>query len=136
MARAGSALLQAESYLIPVPLHWSRLFKRRYNQSAELARSLAKITSAQALPDGLIRVRQTPSQGGLSRLERRGNVRNAFRVSPRHRRKIANSHAIVIDDVMTTGATVEACAIALIDAGATRVDVLTLARAEQNAPLT
>ena len=135
LARAGAELLGDADIVAPVPLHWRRLFRRRYNQSAELARALARLSGVAALPDGLARTRQTPTQGGLNRRQRRTNVRDAFAVPARHQARIAGKHAIVIDDVMTTGATVEACAAALLDAGAAKVDVLCLARVEVGAVL-
>lgn len=135
MLRPGAEMLREADWLVPVPLHWRRLFKRRYNQSAELARALARSSGVAALPDGLARTRQTPSQGSLSRTRRRANVRDAFTVPARHRERIAGRHVVVIDDVMTTGATVEACAAALLDAGAARADVLCLARVEEGAAL-
>ena len=132
MHRAGANLLTDADWLVPVPLHWSRLFQRRYNQSAELARALARVSGVQALPDGLVRHRKTPSQGGLSRRRRQANVQDAFHVSARQRDRLAGTHIILIDDVMTTGATLNACAAALIDAGATKVDALCLARVPQD----
>ena len=128
MQRAGADLLQDADFLIPVPLHWQRLFKRRYNQSAELTRALARLSKVRALPDGLVRTRRTPSQGGLSHRQRRENVRDAFGVKDRYRERINGAKIILIDDVMTTGATLEECASALAAGGAARVDALTLAR--------
>ncbi|MCA8927448.1 MAG: ComF family protein [Alphaproteobacteria bacterium] len=135
MARPGADMLRQADWLVPVPLHWRRLFQRRYNQSAELARALARIAGVPALPDGLVRVRKTPSQGGLSRRRRRANVLGAFAVADRHRHRIDGRRVIVVDDVMTTGATAEACATALLAAGASGVDVLCLARVEAGTPL-
>lgn len=135
MLRPGAEMLRTADWLVPVPLHWRRLFQRRYNQSAELARALARIAGVRALPDGLVRTRRTPSQGGLSRRQRQANVRDAFAVPHRHQARVRGGHAVVIDDVMTTGATVDACAAALLAAGARRVDVLCLARVEEGASL-
>lgn len=135
LQRAGAEMLGKTDFLVPVPLHWSRLFQRRYNQSAELTRALARLSQVKALPDGLIRNRRTPSQGGLSRQRRHHNVRDAFSVKCRYRTRIAGANIVLIDDVLTTGATLEACARALLDAGATQVDALTLARVEHDTPL-
>lgn len=132
MQRAGAEILPGADWLIPVPLHWTRLFHRRYNQSAELTRAIARVSGAAALPDGLCRTRQTPSQGGLTRSKRRSNVRDVFQVSARHLDKFRGARIILIDDVMTTGATLDACAAVLLDAGAETVDALCLARVEQN----
>jgi ComF family protein len=128
MARAGAPLLADADIVAPVPLHWSRLLARRYNQSALLANALAKQTGKTALPDLLRRRRRTPSQGGLGRLARFRNVAGAFSVAPRHRTALADRKVLLIDDVLTTGATVEACAKVLLRAGAAQVSVLTLAR--------
>lgn len=136
LQRAGADLLAEADFLVPVPLHWRRLFQRRYNQSAELARALASLSKVRALPDGLVRTRRTPSQGGLSRQQRRENVEDAFRVKERYRPRIDGANVVLIDDVTTTGATLEACADALLGAGAARADALTLARVVQETPLT
>jgi ComF family protein len=128
MARAGANLLAEADIVAPVPLHWSRLLARRYNQAALLANALAKLAGKQALPDLLRRRRRTPTQGGLGRSARFRNVAGAFEIVGRHRAKIADKHILLIDDVLTTGATVEACAKALLRAGASNVSVLTLAR--------
>lgn len=135
LQRAGAELLGDADFLVPVPLHWQRLFKRRYNQSAELTRTLARFSKVTALPDGLVRTRRTPSQGGLSQKRRRENVRDAFSVKDRYRERINGAKVIIIDDVMTTGATLEECAAALLAAGAAGVDALTLARVPQLAQM-
>ena len=128
MARAGAGLLAEADIVAPVPLHWSRLLARRYNQSALLANALARLSGKTALPDLLRRRRRTPSQGGLGRSARFRNVAGAFSVAPRHKARLAECNVLLIDDVLTTGATVEACAKALLRAGAAQVSVLTLAR--------
>ena len=131
MARAGAALLAEAELIAPVPLHWRRLLLRRYNQAQLLARMLppaAPGLQARLAPDLLRRSRWTGSQGGLRRDERRRNVHLAFDVHPRWRGTVAGRTVLLVDDVLTTGATVEACAVALQRAGAAAVDVLTLAR--------
>ena len=133
MQRAGAELLADSDFLVPVPLHWTRLFKRRYNQSAELARALARLSGVPMLPNTLQRPHRTPSQGGLSQSERRANVKHAFRVKDRYRDRINGSCITLVDDVLTTGATLDACAQVLLDAGALRVDALTLARVPSRA---
>ena len=126
MARSGEALLDEVDLVTPVPLHRFRLFTRRYNQSGLLAREIARATGLDVAPDALRRTRHTPSQGGLTRRGRFLNVRGAFKARPG--RDVAGRRVLLVDDVMTTGATADACAKALLRAGAARVDVLTLAR--------
>jgi ComF family protein len=116
MARAGAEL------------HWRRLFTRRYNQAALLGRMVARNADAVLAPDLLRRARWTGSQAGLKAKERRRNVRQAFEVPPRWQAKLQGRTVLLVDDVLTTGATVDACTRALIQAGAAHVDVLTLAR--------
>lgn len=128
MARAGRALLAEADLVAPVPLHPIRLFARRYNQAALLAQALARTTGVPALPDLLLRRRHTPPQGRFSAAARRRNVAGAFAVSPRHRGALAGRRVLLVDDVMTTGATVSACARVLRRQGAAGVDVLVLAR--------
>lgn len=129
MARSGAALLGEAELVAPVPLHWRRLLARRYNQAALLAQPLAGRAGIAAVPDLLLRRRATPSQGRLSRAERQRNVAGAFAVNPRRADLLRGKRLLLIDDVMTTGATVSACARAALRAGAAAVDVLVLARA-------
>ena len=128
MARAGAELLGDADLVAPVPLHWRRLFTRRYNQAALLARVVARDGNASWRPTCCARVRWTGSQAGLKAGERRRNVRKAFEVHPRWLAKLKGRTVLLVDDVLTTGATVEACTRALHRAGAAHVDVLTLAR--------
>jgi ComF family protein len=129
LARAGAELLADASLLVPVPLHRWRLFWRRYNQAALLAQAVHRITGIAHVPDLLVRCRMTPAQGKLSVGARRDNVAGAFRLRPGVASRVAGARLVVIDDVLTTGATAAECARVLMRAGAARVDVLTLARA-------
>jgi ComF family protein len=126
MARAGDALLQDADGLIPVPLHWRRLWARRFNQSAALAKIVSQASGVPVVGDALKRVKATLQQVGLSASERATNVQGAFAVVDRS--QIAGRRLILIDDVLTSGATIDACARALNRAGAAAVDVLVLAR--------
>lgn len=132
MAHAGSELLAEADLIVPVPLHWRRLLTRRYNQALLLARIAANLAGrhspARLAPDLLLRRRWTGTQAGLAARERRSNVQKAFEVRPRWRSELQGKTVLLVDDVLTTGATVEACVRALRKAGAAEVDVLTLAR--------
>ncbi len=128
MLRSGRALLAAADVLVPVPLHWRRLLKRRYNQAALLANRLGAATGKPVLPDALRRRRATSPLGGLSALERRGMLRDAFAVAPRRVARLAGRRVLLVDDVLTSGATANACAEVLLAAGARGVDVLAVAR--------
>lgn len=134
LARAGGDLLGDAELIAPVPLHRWRLLRRGYNQAAMLAHALARETGLPVVPDLLQRVRATASQQGLSATARLENVTTrAFRVHPWHRRRPAGRRILLIDDVLTTGATAGACARVLQQAGAAGVDVLTLARVVRDA---
>ena len=128
MARAGGELLSNCDLIVPVPLHWARLFKRRYNQAALLANILGQSSGRRVAPRLLQRVKATPSQGRLSRTSRERNVASAFRVHPSATEELRGRRVLLVDDVFTTGATVSACSRALKRAGADGVDVLVLAR--------
>ncbi len=128
LERAGRPLLETADLIVPVPLHRWRLLKRRYNQAALLAQALARRTGLPAVNDLLRRKRATPSQGGLSAAGRRANVRGAFAVRPAYADRLAGRRVLLVDDVMTTGATVNAVATVLRRHGVLGVDVLTLAR--------
>ena len=129
MARSGADLLAGAELVAPVPLHWRRLIARRYNQAALLSQPLARSAGIDAVPDLMQRRRATPSQGRLSRAERQRNVAGAFAVNPARVTLLRGRRLLLVDDVMTTGATVSACARAALKAGAAAVDVLVLARA-------
>jgi ComF family protein len=127
--RGGRGLIPETDVIVPVPLHPFRLWTRRYNQSAELARALARQTGKPVNFAALQRGRHTPSQGVMrSAGARRRNMRGAFGVSLRHKTAIAGRNVLLVDDVLTTGATVDACARALKRAGAAKVFVLAIAR--------
>lgn len=128
MARVGSDLLADADVVLPVPLHRRRLLSRRYNQSVMLAKSLAEGAGKPMLSDILIRKRHTPTQGHLSPAARRRNVEGAFRTNPDRLPEIVGCRLLLIDDVLTTGATVNAAARRLKRDGAAAVDVLTFAR--------
>jgi len=132
MARAGRELLAEANALVPVPLHWRRLWARRFNQSAALAGAISALCGMPVMHRGLIRVRATPQQVGLSKAERADNVQGVFRGPGEHKAEIMGQRVVVIDDVLTSGATVDACARALLRAGAAHVDVLVFARVVAN----
>ena len=132
--RAAAPLLPDADVVVPVPLHRWRLLARRFNQSAVLAALMARRADAAMVPDLLVRTRRTPPQTRLSGPERRRNVRGAFAVRPTRAPLVAGRSVLLVDDVLTTGATVSACARALRKAGAARVDVATLARATRVRP--
>jgi ComF family protein len=115
-------------FIAPVPLHHWRLFKRRYNQAALLSLHLGRLTGKPALVDLLIRKHATPIQGHLSRQERQENAKGAFTLNARCRARIADKTIVQIDDVLTTGATVNECSWISLKAGAKAVNVLVLAR--------
>jgi ComF family protein len=128
MARAGSILLARADIIVPVPLHRTRLRERHYNQAALLAHALAKHRAARAIPDALIRARPTPSLGSLTAAARAEIVGDAFAVRPHRLAAINGQRILLVDDVMTSGATARACTDVLLDAGAAAVDVLVAAR--------
>ncbi len=129
LARTGDDLLRSADIIVPVPLHRWRLWKRRYNQAALLADQLSRRSGKPHRPMVLERTRAAPSQGEMpSAKARRRNVLSAFRVQPGMREQVRGKRILLIDDALTTGATVDACARALKRAGAARVDVLTVSR--------
>jgi ComF family protein len=135
ISRAAADLLAEADAVAPVPLHRWRLLSRRYNQAAEIARPLARRAGAAYWPDVLVRARHTDSQGGKSGSGRRRNVAGAFQVPAARRRQVEGRRVLLIDDVLTTGATAEACARALLAAGASAVDLAVAARVRERPSL-
>lgn len=128
LSRSAADLLVDADVLVPVPLHRLRLLSRRYNQAAEIARALGRTSRVAYAPDALVRRRDTGTQGGRSGGGRRRNVQGAFVVPNARRRLVEGRRVLLIDDVITTGATAEACARALKAGGASAVDLATVAR--------
>lgn len=133
ISRAARDLLADADAVAPVPLHPTRILRRRYNQSAEIARPLARMWDLDYLADAVVRRRATETQGGKSGAARRRNVAAAFEVPPSRVAAVAGRRIVLIDDVMTTGATLEGCSRALISAGAACVDVAVVARVKEAA---
>ena len=125
MSQQGRELIETADLIVPVPLHRLRLLKRKYNQSALLAQHVAKQFNKSYVPDGLKRIRRTPKQGKLSPEQRKKNVANAFQIN-KHL-DFTGKNVLLIDDVLTTGATANECAKILLKSGATQVCVLTFA---------
>jgi ComF family protein len=128
MATAGAELLAEADLIVPVPLHWRRQWARRFNQSAILAEIIGKRSRRRVAHSAVKRVKATPQQVGLDKSARAQNVQGAFRVPPTGKAHIAGGKLVLIDDVLTTGATIDACARALLRGGAAYVDVLVFAR--------
>ena len=131
MQQAGKPLLTPDTLLIPIPIHWSRLIARRYNQAAELSRALAKRTGLDHCPDALLRTRRTVRQDGMTVDQRFANLNGAIVPNPRRAEKLNGRHVCLIDDVMTSGATLTIAAGAALEAGARCVCILALARVEK-----
>ena len=127
MARAGAELIDDAQFMVPVPLHRARLWRRRFNQSAVLAHFLARSAKAPCRPDLLARIKPTRPQVGLSSKDRRHNLRGAFKVPEQGLLDVAGGKILLIDDVLTTGTTAAACAHELLAAGASQVDILVFA---------
>lgn len=128
MRQAGRELLAEADIIMPVPLHWRRALARRYNQSGILARQIGRHCGVPVAHDHIKRTRPTAHQVGLSRHERARNVQGAFAVPQTARAALKGRNVVLVDDVLTSGATSDACARALLRAGAARVDLLVFAR--------
>ena len=131
MATAGHELLSEADALVPVPLHWRRLWSRRFNQAATLAQTVARISGVPVAHDLVKRVRATRQQVGLTQAERARNVQGAFRLPREARPQVLGKRLLLVDDVLTSGATLDTCARILLRAGAASVDVLAFARVVQ-----
>ncbi len=132
MANMMRQKVTSDTLVVPVPLHWQRLLKRRYNQSALLARSVSKYLDLRWCPDALVRIRRTAPLEGQSRSERFKTLENAIRQHPKRGSKMLGKPVLLIDDVMTSGATLRACTQACLTAGSGPVRILTLARATKD----
>ena len=128
IAQAGRELLAEADALVPVPLHWRRLWARRFNQSAALATAVSAASGVPVAAGALKRIKPTAQQVGLTRPQRAENVQGAFRVPEDSKAHVTGRRLILVDDVLTSGATVEAGTRALLRAGAANVDVLVFAR--------
>lgn len=133
MARVGRPILTQETILMPIPIHWSRLLSRRYNQAAELVRALRRETGLRMMLDALQRNRRTPPLGHSNHEERAELLAGAISVKPERRGDLVGQRVCLVDDVMTTGATLSAAAEACSKAGADDVTALILARAGSDA---
>lgn len=128
LCATGAGMLATADIIAPVPLHWRRLWWRKYNQSALLAYGVSRRANLPCIPDLLYRTRYTKPQMRLKRSERLRNVKGVFALTAAHAPTVVDKHIVLVDDVITTGSTVEACAAVLKKAGAREVSVLTLAR--------
>lgn len=132
MARAAKPILRDRMLIAPVPLHWTRLARRRYNQSALLAQSVGRVTGLPVCPDLLVRSVATPMLEGMTAAQRDALLTGAIGAHPRRRHRMTARDVLLIDDVMTSGATFAACAQACLDEGANQVFVLALARVSRD----
>lgn len=128
MARAAAPILQPDMLIAPIPLHWTRFLKRRYNQAAALSTAMAQLTEMEHCPDLLRRIRATGTQDGRGRLGRFNNMQDAFAPHPRQGKRLVGRDIVLVDDVMTAGATFAAAAECCLAHGAASVRVIALAR--------
>ena len=128
MSRAATPILRPDMLVVPIPLHWTRFLKRRYNQAAELSRALSRQHRLEHCPDLLCRTRATGTQDGRGRLGRFTNMQDAFATHHKHGARLAGRDVLLVDDVMTAGATFAAAAECCLAHGAASVRVVALAR--------
>ncbi len=128
MARAARPLLVKDMLIAPVPLHWARMLRRRFNQSALLAQAVASEVGLACCPDLLIRARRTRPLEGLGFEARHQTLDGAIATHPRRKHRLAGRHVLLVDDVMTSGATFSSAAQACFSSGAKDVSILALAR--------
>ena len=128
LARAAGPLVCDDTIIVPVPLHWSRLIKRRYNQSALMVKQLGPLLDRPILLDGLIRTERTRPLEGVTAEERFGRLSGVIAANPARADRLKGRHVLIVDDVLTSGATFAAATEASYAAGARQVDVLALAR--------
>lgn len=128
MLRRHLDAIPEQALIVPVPLHWTRLWRRRYNQSALIAQELARLAHAEHVPDLLQRVRRTSPLGGLGARARAAMVKGAFRLHPKRGSKLKGRAVVLVDDVYTSGATTDACVSTLLKGGAQSVTIFCWAR--------
>jgi ComF family protein len=128
MAGAAEDLIADIDVVAPVPLHWSRLLRRKYNQAALLAQAISTQTKVPCIPDLLLRNRRTTMQKGMRKQERLANQRQAVIAHPKQALHLRNKRVLLVDDVLTTGATLSACAEACYSGGADDVNAVVFAR--------
>ena len=133
MARAAKPILTGNTLIAPVPLHWLRMLRRRFNQSALLAQAVARETALPACVDLLTRIKHTRPLKGMGAEARYAMLGDAIRINPRRRANLIGRTVLLVDDVMTSGATLSVAAQACFSAGAQDVRILTLARTAKDA---
>lgn len=128
MMQHGEDFVQQCDVIVPVPMHWRRLVSRKFNQAALLARQLAKVSNVAVCYDALKRIKNNPPQASLTKAQRSKNMRGTFAVNPKYAAQIQHKRVLLVDDVITTGATMNACAKSLLRAGAAEVYVIAFAK--------